>query len=177
MSKPMQIYVYHALPGCSGCHICEKMCALKHDKKYNPSYSRIKVYQYYPGPIDVPIVCQYCEDRPCVKACPTGALQYLADKIQMKVDASLCTSCGLCNKACLDNGRGGCITFNPEAGTAQICDLCDGDPACAKYCPSDTLHYLSASRFAKRLAKPPQLIAERLADQFYPAKKNIEEGG
>jgi len=79
MENPMQIYVDHNLPGCSGCRICEKMCALFHEKKYNPAYSRIKIYQFYPGPIDVPIVCQYCDDRPCVKACPTEALIYDTD--------------------------------------------------------------------------------------------------
>jgi hypothetical protein len=53
--------------------------------------------------------------------------------------------------------------------------LCDGDPACAKHCPSDTLHYLSLSRFPKRLAKPAKLIAQRIADQFYPVKKDVGE--
>ena len=75
MENPMQLFVNHNLPGCSGCRICEKMCALQHEKKYNEAYSRIQVYQFYPGPIDVPIVCQYCDDRPCVSACPTGALR------------------------------------------------------------------------------------------------------
>ena len=174
MGNPMQIYVYHALPGCSGCRICEKMCAIKHEKRLNPAYSRIKVYQFYPGPLDVPIVCQYCEDRPCVGACPTGALTYNSETFLMSVNEALCTSCKACYQACVDNGRGGCITFHPRTGIAQICDLCGGDPQCAKYCPSDTLQFLPISRFAKRLAKPPELIAKRIADQFYPVRKEIE---
>lgn len=175
MENPMQIFVYHALPGCSGCRICEKVCGLKHEKKYNPAYSRIRVYQFYPGPIDVPIVCQYCEDRPCVGACPTDALTYDGDVYRMTIDEALCTGCKECNQACIDNGRGGCITFHPQTGIAQICDLCDGDPVCAKYCPSDTLHFLSLSRFSKRLAKPAALIAKRIADQFYPVNKEVGE--
>jgi len=176
MEKAMQLFVDHTLPGCSGCRICEKRCALKHEKKYNPAYSRIKVYQFYPGPIDVPIVCQYCEDRPCVGACPTGALTYDSNIYRMVVDESLCTGCKACNQACVDNGRGGCITFHPQKGTAQICNLCDGDPQCAKYCPSNTLHFLALSRFPKRLAKPAKLIASRIADQFYPVKKELKQG-
>jgi carbon-monoxide dehydrogenase iron sulfur subunit len=176
MENPMQIFVDHNLPGCSGCRICEKRCALQHEQKYNEAYSRIQVYQFYPGPIDVPIVCQYCDDRPCVSACPTGALTYDGDAFQMTVDAALCTSCHLCNQACIDAGRGGCITFHPRTGIAQICDLCGGDPQCAKYCPSNTLHFLARSRFPKRLAKPAHLIASRIADQFYPVKKKAEEG-
>lgn len=175
LENPKQIFVNHNLPGCSGCRICEKACALEHEKKYNPAYSRIQVYQFYPGPIDVPIVCQYCEDRPCVGACPTGALVYDGEAFQMTVDEALCTGCKLCNQACTDAGRGGCITFHPKEGTAQICDLCGGDPQCAKYCPSNTLHFLPLSRFPKRLAKPAKVIASRIADQFYPVKKKIGE--
>ena len=171
----MQLFVNHNLPGCSGCRICEKMCALQHEKKYNEAYSRIQVYQFYPGPIDVPIVCQYCEDRPCVSACPTGALTYDGDVFQMSVEEALCTSCELCNQACIDADRGGCITFHPQKGIAQICDFCGGDPRCAKYCPSNTLRFLPLSRFPKRLAKSAQVIASRIADQFYPVKKKIEE--
>ncbi|MCW4040299.1 MAG: 4Fe-4S dicluster domain-containing protein [Candidatus Bathyarchaeota archaeon] len=176
MDNPMQIYVDHNLPGCSGCRICEKVCALRHEKRYNPAFARIRVYQFYPGPIDVPIVCQYCEDRPCVNACPTEALTYDGAAYLMKVNPDLCTQCGRCNQACIDAGRGGCITFNPQTGIAQICDLCDGDPQCARYCPSNVLHFLLLSRFSKRLAKPPELIAERIADQFYPVEKNVQNG-
>ncbi|MCW3987672.1 MAG: 4Fe-4S dicluster domain-containing protein [Candidatus Bathyarchaeota archaeon] len=175
MENPMQLFVNHNLPGCSGCRICEKMCALQHEKKYNEAYSRIQVYQFYPGPIDVPIVCQYCDDRPCVSACPTGALTYDGDVFQMIVKEALCTSCELCNQACIAAGRGGCITFHPQKGIAQICDFCGGDPRCAKFCPSDTLRFLPLSRFPKRLAKSAQVIASRIADQFYPVKKKIEE--
>jgi len=175
MENPMQLFVNHNLPGCSGCRICEKMCALQHEKKYNEAYSRIQVYQYYPGPIDVPIVCQYCDDRPCVSACPTGALTYDGDVFLMIVKEALCTSCELCNQACIAAGRGGCITFHPQKGIAQICDFCGGDPRCAKFCPSDTLRFLPLSRFPKRLAKSAQVIASRIADQFYPVKKKIEE--
>ncbi len=175
MKNPMQIYVDHNLPGCCGCRICEKMCALHHEKKYNPAYSRIKVYQFYPGPIDVPIVCQYCEDRPCVTACPTDALVYDTNTFQMTIDDKACTGCEICNQACIDSERGGCITFNPENGIAQICDLCGGEPQCAKYCPSNTLHFLAISSFSKRLAKPAKLIASRIADQFYPVRKEVEE--
>ena len=175
MKNPMQIYVDHVLPGCSGCRICEKMCSLSHSKKYNPAYSRIKVYQIYPGPIDVPIVCQYCDDRPCVNACSADALVYDVDAHLMVVDGQACTGCGECNKACIDSGRGGCITFDPVNETAQVCDLCGGDPQCVKYCPSNTLHFQPLSAFSKRLAKPAKVIADRIADQFYPVGKKVEE--
>jgi len=170
LKGPTQIVVNRALPGCTGCRVCEKVCAIQHEGELNPEMSRIKVFQFYPGPVDVPIVCQYCADRPCVGACPTGALVYDEKAFTMKVDEALCNGCQLCNVACIENGRGGCITFHPTKGTAQVCDLCGGDPECAKYCPNDVLTPLPATSLSKRLAKPVQYIAERIAEQFYPAK-------
>jgi Fe-S-cluster-containing hydrogenase component 2 len=93
----------------------------------------------------------------------------------MKVDENNCTNCGACNQACIKAGRGGCITFNPKTGIAQVCDLCGGEPQCAKYCPSNVLHFLVKSMFSKRLAKPEKLIASSIADQFYPVNKQVEE--
>ena len=166
----MQIVVNRALPGCTGCRMCEKMCAIQHERELNPEMSRIKVYQFFPGPIDVPIVCQYCADRPCIAACPTGALRIDAKTNQMAVDEATCNTCRACNQACIDNGRGGCITFHPTKGIAQICDLCGGDSQCAKYCPARILSPMPASNLSKRQAKPARYIADRIAEQFYPAK-------
>lgn len=170
LTGPMQIVVNRALPGCTGCRVCEKVCAIQHEGELNPEMSRIKVFQFHPGPIDVPIVCQYCEDRPCVAACPTNALIYDEKTFMMNVDEALCNGCQTCNGACVDNGRGGCITFHPTKGTAQICDLCGGDSQCAKYCPNNVLTLLPATPLSKRLAKPAQYVAERIAEQFHPAR-------
>jgi len=170
LAGPMQIVVNRALPGCTGCRVCEKVCAIQHEGELNPEMSRIKVIQFYPGPIDVPIVCQYCADRPCVTACPTNALTYDEKMFMMKMEEALCNGCQACNNACIDNGRGGCITFHPTKGVAQICDLCGGDSQCAKYCPNNVLAMLPSTSLSKRLAKPAQYIAERIAEQFHPAK-------
>jgi len=174
MDKPMQIFVYHAIPGCSGCRICEKVCSMKHGKTINPEIARIKVYQFYPGPIDVPIVCQYCHDHPCVNACPTGALIYDEDEFVMKVDKDRCSGCRQCYNACVNSGRGGCISFHPKEGYAQICDLCGGDPECVKHCPSNVLKFLPSSRLAKYLAKPANVIANRIIEQLHPADKKYK---
>jgi Fe-S-cluster-containing dehydrogenase component len=46
------------------------------------------------------------------------------------VDREKCTGCMICVNAC--PGR---IPFmHPGDGKATICDLCDGDPECAKIC-------------------------------------------
>lgn len=176
MSGPHQVLVLRALPGCSGCRICEIVCSMRHANTVNPDKSRVRVYQAGPGPIDIPVVCQYCDDRPCVAACPYDALTYNDETFTMHVDAALCmgkTACGVCYQACVNNGRGGCITFTPVTEKAQICDLCEGDAECTKYCPSDTLKLIPASPMAKRMAKPVEVFAERLAEQFWPAKETV----
>lgn len=176
MSGPHQILVLRSLPGCSGCRICEIVCSMHHEKTVNPDKSRIRVYQAGIGPIDIPIVCQYCDDRPCIVACPYDVLIYNEQTFTIRVDADRClgkTACGVCYQACVSNGRGGCITFNPVTEKAQICDLCDGDAECTKYCPSDTLKLVPASPMAKRMAKPVEVFAERLSEQFWPAKETV----
>ena len=33
------------------------------------------------------------------------------------------------------------VFFNPDTHKAYKCDLCDGDPACARACPTDAIEY------------------------------------
>ena len=46
--------------------------------------------------------CEMCEDIPCVKACPTGALQVRENTTQWALgfDDSRCVGCGVCTEAC-----------------------------------------------------------------------------
>lgn len=46
------------------------------------------------------------------------------------MDASKCTGCGLCVKAC----PGNVPHMHPERNTIVICNLCDGEPQCVKAC-------------------------------------------
>lgn len=63
-------------------------------------------------------VCQDFEDRPCVKACPTSSLNHNNETFLMNINKDLCTGCKACYQACVDNGRGGCITFHPRTAVA-----------------------------------------------------------
>ena len=48
-----------------------------------------------------------------------------------------CIGCRMCLNACpLGN-----ITYHPEARRVFKCDLCDGDPKCARYCPGHAIVY------------------------------------
>jgi Fe-S-cluster-containing hydrogenase component 2 len=55
----------------------------------------------------------------------------------VKCDAQKCIVCKMCVNACpLGN-----VSFSAAAKKIVKCDLCGGDPACAKFCPSGCLVY------------------------------------
>jgi ferredoxin len=37
------------------------------------------------------------------------------------------------------------VVLHPETGLPLICDLCDGDPACVKRCPTGAISYGDAA--------------------------------
>ncbi len=67
------------------------------------------------------------------------------------VDHSRCIRCKMCTNAC----PFGNTTFDVELDRILKCDLCGGDPQCAKYCPSGAINYVpdtAANAAKKRLA-------------------------
>ena len=64
----------------------------------------------------------------CVKSCPFEAIA-IENKLA-RIDLDKCTLCGACVEACLYHG----IRLHPETDIPIICDLCGGDPYCAKHC-------------------------------------------
>ena len=102
---------------CDGCMNCENMCASVH------SASRIKIIEHHS--LYYSIVCQHCENAPCIKICPTDAID------DNGVDTEKCIGCGLCVMVC----PFGAMTF--QASIAEKCDLCadrEEGPACIKAC-------------------------------------------
>ena len=99
----------------------------------------------------LPLMCQHCEDPPCVDVCPTGASFRRADGIVL-VDKHTCIGCRYCMLACPYNARSfiheNLSNQKPWAprgkGTVESCTLCvhridEGKgriPACAQACES-----------------------------------------
>jgi len=98
----------------------------------------------------LPMMCQHCEDPPCVDVCPTGASFKRADGIVL-VNKHTCIGCRYCMMACPYKAR----SFVHEVledqkpyaprgkGTVESCTMCvhriddDRQPACVEAC-SDT---------------------------------------
>ena len=125
---------------CAACGACELTCALVHFKTNNPKKSAIRAEMWVLKD-DVKMrvkVCRLCEEVPCVKACPSGALRFNGQRIE--VDEALCTLCKSCASACPFEG----IFFHTDLRIPIVCDLCNGDPQCAKMCPMGTLRVIES---------------------------------
>jgi len=129
---------------CNGCRICELRCSFFHEGVYSPTLSRIHVVKWELDGIDVPVACRQCVDAPCIRVCPTGAVTKSAKPGAIQIDESKCIGCKMCVVAC----PFGAMMMHPKLNIAMTCDLCDGDPQCAKYCPENAIHYMTPKEFA-----------------------------
>jgi [DsrC]-trisulfide reductase subunit O len=95
----------------------------------------------------MPVMCQHCEEPPCVDVCPTGASFKRVDGIVL-VDKHTCIGCRYCMMACPFKARSfvhePIINQKSDAprgmGTVESCTLCvhrvdkGGTPACVEAC-------------------------------------------
>lgn len=70
----MKIGINNSL--CSGCRVCQLICALTCEKVNNPKKGRLEIVGHFPVPggyeIKMTDECNQCGQ--CVKFCPMGAL-------------------------------------------------------------------------------------------------------
>jgi Fe-S-cluster-containing hydrogenase component 2 len=95
---------------------------------------RIQVYETGPKQF-MQMTCFQCVDPACATVCPSRALVRNEQTRAIEVDEALCVGCGLCEVAC----PFGHMAFMRDEGVPQKCDLCGGDPVCARFCPHQAL--------------------------------------
>ena len=131
---------------CFGCHACEVSCKAENDVPLG-HYIRQTIYKdagEYPkvARMFLPVSCQHCEDAPCIKVCPCGALHKEAGGT-VAVDYNTCCGHGSCVEAC----PYGAIYLDPVAKQAVKCHNCfhrteQGlEPACVPTCPAQAIHF------------------------------------
>lgn len=114
---------------CSGCRVCEMVCALYNRGEQNPKKSAIRISGDFPVPGKYHIhVCNQCGK--CAEVCPVGAITLKGEAYI--IDREECTGCGLCVDACEAK-----TMFTHPAEIAPIkCELCG---ECVRLCPRNAV--------------------------------------
>lgn len=131
---------------CFGCHGCEVSCKAENDVPLG-HFIRQTFYKDvgdYPkvSRLFMPMSCQHCEDAPCIKACPCGAL-HKGPGGSVVIDYNTCCGHATCVEVC----PYGALYIDPVANQAVKCHNCyhrldDGmEPACANTCPADAIYF------------------------------------
>ncbi len=151
------------LAKCTGCRSCEVACATTQEGLASTALSRIKVVPFEDQDFFCPTVCQQCETPYCALVCPTGALHRnpetgIVDWLEEK-----CVACKMCLLACPFGA------INIKDGTRILkCDLCGGNPVCARFCPYEAITYSSADEIG---APRRAAIAETLKIAYTQEEK------
>ena len=124
---------------CTGCRLCELVCAVKHYGISNPMRSRIKVMKWEQEGVYVPMSCQQCQDAPCLNICPVKAISRDEELARVMVDYDKCIGCRLCVAVC----PFGAMSFNVIDRQVLKCDLCDGEPQCVRFCDRKAVDFVS----------------------------------
>jgi Fe-S-cluster-containing hydrogenase component 2 len=105
----------------------------------------------------VPVMCMQCEEAACLKVCPVGAF-YQDENGAVVMCDDKCIVCKLCVSACpLGN-----ISFSPINRKVFKCDLCSGDPKCAKFCSPGAIRYVDPTENPER----KKAVAESFKEVF-----------
>lgn len=115
---------------CINCGTCDSVC---------DQYA-VDVFTFEDGAdsLSVPITCMQCEDAACMDVCPSGAI-YRDDNSTVLVNQVKCIGCKLCTSAC----PFGNIEYNYSVKKILKCDLCEGNPDCVKFCPTQAIVFES----------------------------------
>lgn len=136
--KKRSRYIFINADLCTGCHLCEIACSMFHHSICNPRRSRIRVHElknhehhehheHY-----VPVICQACDEAPCIKVCPVNA-RGREENGTVTTNDEKCIGCRACVYIC----HLGSPVINPETGKTMTCDMCaegNSEPWCVSAC-------------------------------------------
>jgi len=130
-------YVTFDKEKCIYCEMCSGVCTLNKLEQIKPSAACIRITRDTSRSFGEAqcAVCDMCHERACIDACPADALVWDEEAGVVRFDADNCTMCESCVDACANVG------IDRESERIMICDLCDGDPLCVKWCPEGALSW------------------------------------
>ena len=127
---------------CIGCHACTIACKAEHEIPVGVNRCWMKTVEKGSFPetrrFFFPVLCNQCEDAPCVRICPTKALFKRRDAI-VDLNSDSCIGCRACMEACPYDQ----LFIDPNTRTAEKCNFCANRvenkllPACVSVCPTE----------------------------------------
>jgi Fe-S-cluster-containing dehydrogenase component len=162
-----------------GCEVCMKACKAAHnipdipDPRHAvkwiwndelfaavfPAQQNEYTRRNYSGS-PLPVLCNHCDDPPCVRVCPTGATWKREDDGIVMMDWHRCIGCKYCMMACPFEARSFNFVdprpfiahINPEfptrtVGLVEKCNFCEERgakgklPACVDACPEKAMTF------------------------------------
>jgi len=132
------------LARCVGCGACVLACRIENELPTGVSWRRVLQVnrpRIRGGPTyHLSVACHHCENPPCVRACPSGAMNRTPDGLVI-LETDRCIGCRYCEMAC----PFGAPSFDTAAGVMTKCHLCHHrlaigeSPACVTACPTGAL--------------------------------------
>ncbi|MCC6212562.1 MAG: 4Fe-4S dicluster domain-containing protein [Burkholderiales bacterium] len=94
---------------CIGCYGCQLSCKAEHGTPPGVLFARVLKQEegQYPNvrQLFLPVLCNHCEEAPCVDACPTGASFKWEEDGIVDIDPDKCVGCRSCMMACPYSNR------------------------------------------------------------------------
>lgn len=164
---------------CIGCKACEVACVRSHNGFSWPQtpqefLPRIQVVSNQIG--SLALTCRQCDDAPCARVCPVGAL--VIDKHSVQALPGKCIGCKSCVMACPFGAISLVVTHRPSVAgsvTKQVsvlkCDLCEGispQPSCVAVCPTKALEFYPPG-------SKPQVQHQKVSLGSNPANETVSE--
>ena len=129
---------------CVGCGACVLACRIENDLPDSVSWRRILPFNLgrnTRGPTyHFSLACHHCEDPPCARACPTGAIEQRSDGVVF-LHTDQCLGCRYCEMAC----PFGALVLDQSSSVMTKCHFClprqeaGRNPACVEACPTRAL--------------------------------------
>jgi Fe-S-cluster-containing dehydrogenase component/formate-dependent nitrite reductase membrane component NrfD len=127
---------------CIGCHACTIACKAEHQIPIGVNRCWVKTVEQGTFPrtqrFFLPVLCNQCDDAPCMRICPTNALFKRRDGI-VDLNGDACIGCRACMAACPYDQ----LFIDPGTRTAEKCNFCANRvenqllPACVSVCPTE----------------------------------------
>lgn len=154
---------------CIGCHACTIACKAEHQIPVGSHRCWVKTVEKGTFPdtrrFFFPVLCNQCEDAPCVRICPTRALFKRRDGI-VDLNSASCIGCRACMEACPYDQ----LFIDPNTRTAEKCNFCANRvenkllPACVSVCPTEC-------RIFGDLDDPTSAVAQIVQREAYTVRK------